>query len=70
MDVAALRVALAPGDKDSAGVDDLRPPAVIGIALVKDVSGAFSSGMARPATTSSILAEVTSNHTGRRCRES
>src|SRR5260370_11419080 len=38
-DVAALRVALAPGDEDGAGVNDLRPPAVIGIALVKDVSG-------------------------------
>src|SRR3954451_16689364 len=40
-DVAALRVALAPGDEDGAGVNDLRPPAVIGIAFVEDVSGAF-----------------------------
>src|SRR5207237_737560 len=40
MDVAALRVALAPGDKDGAGVDDLRPPAEIGIALVEHVTGA------------------------------
>src|SRR5690349_1659026 len=40
-DVAALRVALAPGDEDGAGVTDLRPPAVIGIAFVEDVGGAL-----------------------------
>src|SRR6516225_1642634 len=37
--VAAMRVALAPGQKDGAGGDDLRPPAVIGVALVVDVGG-------------------------------
>jgi hypothetical protein len=30
-DVAALRGALAPGDEEGAGVDDLRPAAVIGV---------------------------------------
>jgi len=39
--MSRLRVALAPGDKDGAGVNHLRPPAVIGIALVEDVSGAL-----------------------------
>ena len=34
-DLAALRVLLAPGDKDGAGGDDLRPPAVIGVPLSK-----------------------------------
>jgi hypothetical protein len=38
--VAAMRVALAPGDKDGLGVNDFRPPAVIGIALVKNVKPA------------------------------
>src|SRR5215470_4920790 len=51
-DVAALRVALAPGDEDGAGVNDLRPPAVIGIAFVEDVGGALfqRDGAASPAT--------------------
>src|SRR6516162_11577023 len=31
--LTALRVALAPGEEDGIGGDDLRPPAVIGIAL-------------------------------------
>src|SRR5215470_10356098 len=70
--VAAMRVALASGQKDGAGGDDLRPPAVIGVALVVDVGGTGlqRDGAAGHDITSSTLAEVTSNHTVRPCRGS
>jgi hypothetical protein len=39
-DQTAMRVVLTSGDKDGAGSQDLGPPAVVGIALVEDISGA------------------------------
>jgi hypothetical protein len=84
-DLAAMSIALASGNEEGTGGADRKPPAVIGVALVKDIEPApaqagvapASSGTARPATTPafaraglSTLAEVTSNHTGRRCRGS
>jgi hypothetical protein len=40
VDLAAMRIALAPGDKKGSGGADCKPPAMIGIALVKDVGSA------------------------------
>jgi hypothetical protein len=39
-DLAAMGVALAPGDKKGAGGADRKPPAVIGVALVEDLEPA------------------------------
>src|SRR6516162_7324707 len=43
-DQTAMRVVLASGDKGGAGSQDLGPPAVVGIALVEDISGARLDG--------------------------
>jgi hypothetical protein len=39
-DLAAISIALASGNEEGAGGADRKPPAVIGVALVKDVGGA------------------------------